>query len=115
MTTPVLLRPVVRAAGWLAVSGQLGVRDGQLTGGVSDQTAQALANLGATLAGHGAVLADVVKVNVFLTGMGDYDAMNREYVAVFDADPPARTAVAVSELPFGAAVEIEAWAYCADL
>jgi 2-iminobutanoate/2-iminopropanoate deaminase len=43
--------------------------------------------------------------------MDDYAVMNDEYAKVFGREPPARSAVAVHQLPLGALVEIEAWAY----
>ncbi|HLS54079.1 MAG TPA: Rid family detoxifying hydrolase [Tissierellaceae bacterium] len=49
----------------------------------------------------------VVKVNVFLTDMRYFDEMNEVYKRQFSAPYPARTTVAVSELPLGADVEIE--------
>jgi 2-iminobutanoate/2-iminopropanoate deaminase len=103
-------RPAVAAGGWLAVSGQVGMGDdGVLADGARAQTAQALANLRRVVEAHGARLADVVKTNVFLVSMDDYAVMNEEYGRVFAADPPARSAVAVRQLPLGALVEIEAW------
>lgn len=105
--------PVVRAGDLLAVSGQLGLRDGELVpGGVGDETRQALANLAAVLAGEGAELADVVKTTVFLRHMRDYSIMNEVYAEAFGDHRPARSAFAVAELPRVALVEIEAWAYC---
>jgi 2-iminobutanoate/2-iminopropanoate deaminase len=103
--------PIVRAGDWLVVSGQLGLRDGELVnGGVPEQLEQALDNLAALLAGEGASLADVVKTTVFLRHMDDYDRMNETYVAAFGDHRPARSAVAVAGLPRGALVEVEAWA-----
>ena len=103
--------PIVRAGDWLVVSGQLGLRDGELVnGGVPEQLGQALDNLAALLAGEGASLADVVKTTVFLRHMDDYDRMNQTYVAAFGDHRPARSAVAVAGLPRGALVEVEAWA-----
>jgi 2-iminobutanoate/2-iminopropanoate deaminase len=103
--------PIVRAGDWLVVSGQLGLRDGELVnGGVPEQLEQALDNLAALLAGEGASLADVVKTTVFLRHMDDYDRMNQTYVAAFGDHRPARSAVAVAGLPRGALVEVEAWA-----
>jgi 2-iminobutanoate/2-iminopropanoate deaminase len=52
-----------------------------------------------------------VKTTVFLTDIADYSAMNDAYVAAFGDHRPARSAVAVSALPLGAQVEIEAWAH----
>jgi len=104
--------PVVRAGGWLVVSGQLGLQDGQMVdGGAGEQLAQAVANLGALLEGEGAALHQVVKTTVFMTDIGDYAAVNEAYVAAFGGHRPARSAVAVAGLPMGAAVEIEAWAW----
>jgi 2-iminobutanoate/2-iminopropanoate deaminase len=113
MSAPLPLRPGVAAGGWLAVSGQVGLKDGILAEGARAQTAQALANLRQVVESHGAGLADVVKTNVFLVSMDDYAVMNEEYAQVFGSEPPARSAVAVHQLPLGALVEIEAWAYLA--
>jgi 2-iminobutanoate/2-iminopropanoate deaminase len=77
------------------------------TGGVGAQTDQCFDNLFAVLESAGLVPADVVKVNVFLTGMADFAAMNEVYAARFDQPFPARTTVAVAGLPLGAAIEIE--------
>ncbi len=49
----------------------------------------------------------MVKVNVYLTDMGDFDAMNEAYSTRFTDPPPARTTVGVAALPMGARVEIE--------
>jgi 2-iminobutanoate/2-iminopropanoate deaminase len=104
--------PVVRAGGWLVVSGQLGLVDGALVpGDVAEQLTQAVANLGSLLRGEGASLSDVAKTTVFLANIADYQAMNDAYVAAFGAHRPARSAVAVAGLPLGALVEIEAWAW----
>jgi len=103
--------PIVRAGEWLVVSGQLGLRDGDLVpGGVPAQITQAIANLVALLEGEGASLADVVKTTVFLRHMDDFDAMNTAYVAAFGEHRPARSSIGVAGLPRGALVEIEAWA-----
>ncbi len=105
-------QPLVRAGGWLICSGQLGLRDGALVdGGVAAQVTQAVANVGALLAGAGARLEAVAKTTVFLTDMADYAAMNEAYVAAFGNHRPARSAVAVAGLPLGGRVEVEAWAW----
>jgi 2-iminobutanoate/2-iminopropanoate deaminase len=104
--------PVVRAGDWLVVSGQVGIADGQLVaGGVAGELRQAIANLEGHLAGEGASLADVVKTTVFLRHMSDYTTMNEAYVAGFGDHRPARSAIGVAELPLGALVEVEAWAW----
>jgi len=104
--------PVMRAGDWLVVSGQVGVADGQLvTGGVEAELRQALANMAALLEAEGASLGDVVKTTVYLRHIDDYTMMNEAYVSVFGEHRPARSAVAVSALPLGALVEVEAWAF----
>jgi 2-iminobutanoate/2-iminopropanoate deaminase len=104
--------PVVRAGGWVIVSGQLGLRDGHLVeGGVAAQLTQAIANLEGLLTSVGAALTDVAKTTVFVLDMADYTAMNEAYVVAFGDHRPARSAVAVAGLPLGGAVEIEAWAH----
>jgi 2-iminobutanoate/2-iminopropanoate deaminase len=105
--------PIVRAGGWLVVSGQVGLADGQLvTGGMEAELRQALANLAALLEGEGASLADVTKTTVFLRHLAtDYARMNEVYVEVFGDHRPARSAIGVAELPIGALVEVEAWAH----
>ncbi|HET8907698.1 MAG TPA: RidA family protein [Ktedonobacterales bacterium] len=92
-------------------SGQIGLdpATGQLVDGdVQAQTHQALRNLTAVLEAAGSSLANVVKTTVFLTSMGDFAAMNEIYATYFGDEPPARSTVAVAELPKGARVEIEA-------
>lgn len=104
--------PLVRAGDWLVVSGQIGIKDGVLvTGAVEGELRQAFANMRMLLANAGADLTDVVKTTVFLLHMRDYALMNQVYAEEFGDHRPARSAVAVAELPFGAMVEIEAWAH----
>lgn len=76
-------------------------------GGVAEQVQRVLANLDQVLGAAGLTFADVVKVNVYLTDMADFAAMNEVYGTVFAAPHPARTTVAVAGLPLGARVEIE--------
>ncbi len=104
--------PIVRAGEWLVVSGQVGLEDDQLvTGGLQAELRQALENLAELLAGEGAAITDVVKTTVFLLHMRDYAQMNEAYSEFFGDHRPARSAVAVAELPIGALVEVEAWAH----
>jgi 2-iminobutanoate/2-iminopropanoate deaminase len=105
--------PIVRAGDWLIVSGQVGLDgDGKIVaGGVSAETTQAIANIEALLRSEGASLADVRKTTVFLRHMRDYGLMNDAYTAALGDIRPARSCVAVVELPAVALVEIEAWAH----
>ncbi len=113
MSTPVgPYTPIVRAGEWLVVSGQVGIVEGRLVdGGVDVQLRQALGNLRGLLEQEGASLSSVVKTTVFLRHMSDYAAMNEVYMAEFGDHRPARSAIGVADLPLGALVEIEAWAY----
>ncbi len=107
--------PVVRAGDFIFVSGQVGVADGQLVeGGVAGQTAQAVANLAGQLESMGASLTDVVKTTCVLVDMDSFTTFNDAYVEALGAHRPARSTVAVRELPVGAVVEIEAVAYRAS-
>jgi len=104
--------PAVRAGDWIIVSGQLGIKDGSLVpGGVAAQTAQAVENLKGQLASMGATIHDIAKTLCFLTDMDTFATFNEAYVAGFDGARPARSTIGVASLPFGGAVEIEAWAF----
>ena len=104
--------PIVRAGDFLISSGQVGIVDGALAeGGLDGQFRQALANLEGLLESEGASLDHVVKTTVFLTAMDHYSEMNDIYVEVFGDHRPARSAVAVTALPVGAVIEIEATAF----
>jgi 2-iminobutanoate/2-iminopropanoate deaminase len=94
----------------LYCSGQtpIDLSTGQLVpGGIAEQTAQAFNNLEAVLAAAGLGMEDVIKVNVYLTSMANFAGMNAIYQTRFSAPFPARTTVAVAELPLSALVEIE--------
>ncbi len=103
--------PIVKAGPWLVTSGQIGIADGALADGFEAQLRQAMANLAAVLESEGASLSDVTKTTVFLVDMADYAVMNGIYTELFGDHRPARSAVAVAQLPLGAVVEIEASAY----
>jgi 2-iminobutanoate/2-iminopropanoate deaminase len=104
--------PAVRAGDFVFVSGQLGMRDGSLAdGGVAGQTEQAVINLAARLGEMGASLSDVVKTTCFLVDMDTFATFNAAYIAGFGDHRPARSTIAVRELPAGGQVEIEAVAY----
>ncbi len=92
-------------------SGQVALNPatGQLAeGDVQVQTRQALENLSAVLQAAGSSLARVVKTTVFLSTMQDFGPMNEIYGQFFVGEPPARSTIAVAELPRKALVEIEA-------
>jgi 2-iminobutanoate/2-iminopropanoate deaminase len=102
--------PGVRSGDHVFLSGQTGVdpATGQLVDGdVAAQTEQVFKNLARVLAAAGLSLADAVKCNVYLTDIGDFQAMNAVYARQFEPPYPARTTVAVAGLPGGARIEIE--------
>lgn len=76
-------------------------------GGIEPQTQQAFNNLETVLRDAGLGMEQVVKVNVYLTSMRNFAGMNAVYQTRFSAPYPARTTVAVAELPLDALVEIE--------
>ena len=76
-------------------------------GAIAAQTRQVLENLRAVLEAAGASLDAVVKATVFLKNMSDFAAMNEVYAEYFAASKPARSTVAVAELPRGALIEID--------
>lgn len=90
-------------------SGQIPVNpaDGSIPDGIKAQTQQAITNVTAVLEAAGLTLDNVVKTTVFLADMKDFQAMNEVYGQSFTAPYPARSAVAVRELPKGVMVEIE--------
>jgi 2-iminobutanoate/2-iminopropanoate deaminase len=66
-----------------------------------------LKTIGRILEARGSSLRKVLKVNVYLRDMNDFQAMNESYAAFFPDQQPARTTVAVRELPFNFPIEIE--------
>jgi len=77
-------------------------------GGIEAQTERVLRNLTAVLDAAGCTLADIVKTTVFLADIGDFAAVNAVYAGFMPDPPPARSTFAVSALPKGARIEIEA-------
>jgi reactive intermediate/imine deaminase len=100
------------------VSGILGTGEGELAlveGGITAQTRQSLRNIEVVLQACGARLTDVAKVNVYLTDMTDFAAMNEVYIEVFGTDdPPARITIGCAGLALSAAVEIDCVAFLPD-
>jgi len=112
-TAPGLPRPagpyshVAGVAGVHFASGQAGAGpDGRLADGIAAQARQCFQNLVTAVQAAGAVETDIVKVNVYLTDVDDFAAMNEEYAAVFSAPYPARTTVYVT-LPPGMLIEAD--------
>jgi 2-iminobutanoate/2-iminopropanoate deaminase len=99
----------VEANGLLFLSGQtpLDPKTGKLADGtISDQTRQCFQNLFGVLKAAGLGPEDVVNVQVFLTNMADFAAMNAIYAEQFSKPYPARTTIGVASLPLNAVIEI---------
>ena len=98
----------VRAGDFLYTSGQMGVdpATGELAEGITAQADQAIRNVGAILEEAGFAYTDAVKTLCFLSDMADFAAFNAVYERYFTGKP-ARSCVAVKQLPKNALCEIE--------
>ncbi len=74
---------------------------------ITSQTEQVMKNLGAVLEAAGSDFGKVVKTTCFLSDIGNFAAFNEVYARYFPSNP-ARSCVAVKDLPKGALVEVEA-------
>lgn len=100
----------IEVDGMIFASGQIPVdpATGQFVeGGIQEQAEQCLRNVEAILAEAGTDISHVVKTTVYLSSITDFVAMNEIYARHFTEPYPARSAVAVKDLPKGALVEIE--------
>lgn len=101
----------IRVAGTVYVSGQIPLdpATGQLVAGdIRAQIHQVFRNLAAVAEAAGLDLGSAVKVNVFLTDLGNFTAVNEIMAEYFPQPFPARAAIGVAALPRGAAVEADA-------
>ncbi|PMD16426.1 hypothetical protein NA56DRAFT_708955 [Hyaloscypha hepaticicola] len=110
-----LFSQAIKCNGMVYCSGSIGIEPTSMKiveGGVADRTKQALTNLSEVLKAAGSSIGNVVKVNIFITNMENYAAMNKAYETFFSKEPkPCRTCVAVHQLPLGTDVEIELTAH----
>ena len=100
----------------LYTSGQIPLdpQSGEMVGDdIKTQTEQVMKNLSAVLEAAGASFDDVVKTTCFLADITDFAAFNEVYAA-YITSAPARSCVAVKDLPRGAMVEVEVIAYLAN-
>ena len=103
----------VRVGDTVYMSGQIGLDPAtmQMVDGIDAQIVRVFENLKAVAEAAGGSLADVVKLNVFLTDLANFARVNETMAAYFRAPFPARAAVGVKELPRGALVEADAVMY----
>lgn len=99
----------VKCGNMLFISGQIPIdpATGLMAEGIKAQTAQSIANIKAILGEAGLTINNVIKTTVFLADMSLFGEMNEVYGQEFTSPYPARSAVAVKELPKQALVEIE--------
>ncbi|HLD74309.1 MAG TPA: Rid family detoxifying hydrolase [Bdellovibrionota bacterium] len=102
----------IQTGNLLFISGQIPIdvsKNGEIfKGDIKIQTKIVMENIKALLESQKLTLKNIVKVSIFLTDMKDFASVNEVYGSYFKEDPPARACVAVSELPKGVNVEVEA-------
>jgi reactive intermediate/imine deaminase len=95
----------------LYISGQLGRGPGlsdEEAGDISAQTRRALSNIEAIARAAGSGLSNLIKVNVYISDVAHWPAVNAEYARILGQHRPARAIVPVTALHYGALVEIDA-------
>ncbi|MEE8093012.1 MAG: RidA family protein [Gammaproteobacteria bacterium] len=101
----------IRAGGTVYLSGQIPLVPETMelvSGGAELQIRQVFDNLLAVAEAAGGTLADVVKLTVYLTDLGDFPTVNEIMAEYFTEPYPARATIGVAQLPKGAAVEMDA-------
>lgn len=100
----------VRVGDTVYMSGQIGLDPAtmQMVDGIDAQIVRVFENLKAVAEAAGGSLADIVKLNVFLTDLAHFAKVNETMATYFSAPFPARAAIGVKELPRGALVEADA-------
>jgi reactive intermediate/imine deaminase len=101
----------IKAGNTVWISGQIPLDPTSMTlvaGDVTAQAEQVFTNLAAIAEAAGGTLNNAVKVNISLTDLSDFDAVNTVMASHFEAPYPARACVQVAALPKGANIEVEA-------
>jgi 2-iminobutanoate/2-iminopropanoate deaminase len=100
----------IKKGGFVFTSGQIALKpDGNMVeGGVEEQAFQVLRNLQEVLKAAGCSFSNVVKTTIYLKNIEDFQKVNAVYESFFASFKPARSTVAVKELPKNALVEIDA-------
>lgn len=100
----------VKVGDTVYLSGQIGLdpQAMQLVEGIENQVHRVFKNLSAVAEAAGGSLQDIVKLNVFLTDLGNFALVNSIMAEYFKEPYPARAAVGVASLPRGALVEADA-------
>jgi reactive intermediate/imine deaminase len=92
------------------LSGQIGLDPStmQMAEGIENQIHRVFLNLKAVATASGGSLGDIVKLNVYLTDLTNFQSVNEIMASYFDSPYPARAAIGVAALPRGALVEMDA-------
>ena len=103
----------VRVENTVYLSGQIPLNPAtmEMVEGFEQQTVQVFENLKAVAEAAGGSLSDIVKLNIFLTDLGNFTALNEVMGRYFSAPYPARAAVGVASLPRNSCVEMDAVLY----
>lgn len=106
----------VRVDHTVYLSGQIGLEPStmQMVEGIDAQIHRVFQNLRAVATAAGGSMNDVVKLNIFLTDLGNFAKVNEIMATYFHQPYPARAAVGVSQLPRGALVEADGVMYLQD-
>lgn len=99
----------VKVGDTVYLSGQIGLDPSsmQMVEGIDAQIERVFDNLKAVAEAAGGSLSDVVKLNVFLTDLGNFAKVNEAMARYFSEPFPARAAIGVAALPRGALVEAD--------
>ena len=101
----------IKAGNTVWISGQIPldpISMALVKGDIAAQAEQVFTNLAAIAEAAGGTLNNAVKVNISLTNLSDFDAVNTVMASHFEAPYPARACVQVAALPKGADIEVEA-------
>lgn len=100
----------VKAGNTVYLSGQIPLDPESMElvgGGIENQIKQVFENLKAVCEASGGSLQDIVKLNIFLTDLGNFATVNEVMATYFQKPYPARAAIGVAALPKGAEVEMD--------
>ncbi len=100
----------VKAGNTVYLSGQIPLDPDsmELVEGIEAQIEQVFKNLSAVAEASGGTLADIVKLNIFLTDLGHFSLVNDIMARIFSEPYPARAAIGINSLPKGSLVEMDA-------
>ena len=106
----------IKAGNFIYCSGQIAIdpvsNEINCLGNIEQETTQVLKNLLAVLNAGGAKAEDVIKTNIYLTDLKNFQTVNSIYSEFFKVqNPPARACIEVSALPKGVLIEIDCVAY----